>query len=236
MPTEPELPGIPDAPDTVKAIRWLSHHFQANWDTFRKVPVIVALAICFVGGILFGKHQGGESLDVAAQRIAFLSEQVAAYKDRLQGATPDQAAKELYSLRSKLEEAQQKLQILMPDKPRRLTKTQIDKLHEKRADLTRLSNSIMIYSGNVGDSALYASDFAQFFRDEQISYVGPTLTSCSEDQIGILVGLQNPGSPSLSAVEFTKILQESGLKISHTKWNTTNVGGKDFDLFICGGL
>jgi hypothetical protein len=64
-------------------------------------------ALLLVAGTAFITWRAVASLDneeiaVKAERIAFLNDQITAYKDRLQGATPDQAAKRIADLENQL--------------------------------------------------------------------------------------------------------------------------------------
>jgi hypothetical protein len=224
---------------------------------FAKAPVLAVVVVAVAVGYFFGKGLAGQELSLAGQelslagqelslagqelsvaneRISFLADQVAAYKDRLQGATPDQAAKELSTLRQQLGDANDKLQMLLPDTPRRLTEQQRTSLHAASDWISQHVKTLYLYAWSSGDSMRYAGDFRDQFNKDHVLTEGPILTSCDGKQRGILVGLRDPDRPSEDAMQFTRILQEAGFIVSYTKWETNQEFGQDFDLFICGAI
>src|SRR6516162_2063465 len=110
----PTPPQAPEAPDWAQSAIWLWHQVQQHGEALLKPPVLLAFLI--IGGVsyFFGSSQGvtefrikeaelhnkDSELHNKDDRIAFLNDQISAYKDRLQGATPDQAAKEIATLRN----------------------------------------------------------------------------------------------------------------------------------------
>ena len=100
----------PEAPEGIKLVRWAVHHVRENAEVLIKGPVIVAVLLVAGAAYYFGKSVSSEEISVQKERISFLGDQVSAYKDRLQGATPDQAAKQIASLQNRVEAYEQKLQ------------------------------------------------------------------------------------------------------------------------------
>jgi hypothetical protein len=222
----------PEPPEWFKGARWAYHHFQSNRDALMKAPVFVAVAAALIVGYLYGKTTSSEELSIAAQRISFLGDQVSAYKDRLQGATPDQAAKEVASLKASLEAANTKLQLVLPDNPRHLTSDQKRFIDDKSEGLKTLSPMFYIFSWSVGDSPEYAEDFSIAFQKNKIVTYGPITTVCDPDLHGILVGLRDVDHPSPDALAFVHFLEDMGLSVKTTFW-TFPPPKVDFDLYIC---
>jgi hypothetical protein len=88
-------PDGPELPDSLKLVIWAWHHIKSNWELLTRFPVIASVLI--VGYICWalGKSVNEERVVIANDRATFLNEQLTAYKDRLNGASPDQAAKQL---------------------------------------------------------------------------------------------------------------------------------------------
>jgi hypothetical protein len=196
-------------------------------------------------GLLFyryGLSQSSEEVSVKSERIAFLNDQITAYKDRLQGATPDQAARQLNILQSKLESTEAKLQMMLPDKFRHLSARELELMTIKVDDLLGIGQQIPLYSSTIGDSLSYLWDFASFFTEKKIPAVGPVLVTCDSSERGVLIGLKNVSEPSDKAKKFMEVLKFAGLNPSNTKWLGFRIAGyqdinipnlADFTLYIC---
>jgi hypothetical protein len=233
MSDQPELPGIPEPPPFVQLAQWAWHHLRLNKDAFLKGPVLVALAIAGLIGWWFGNGHNEEELRIAEQRISFLGDQVAAYKERLQGATPDQAAKEIAALKGELDKANGKLQLLLPDTRRLLTESQKKYIQDHKIDFSKYLNGLRVYAWETGDSLEYAEDFVNQFKKIIPSVIGPMEVPCDNSQRGVIVGLRDANNPSDDSKGFTSLLSAMGLNVTHTKWES-DAQSPDFDLFICG--
>jgi len=89
-------------PPLVANVLWGWDYASEHWQSLMRLPVFILVVIVGVGAYYFGANKNAETISVKDERIgvkderiAFLNDQVSAYKDRLQGATPDQAAKEI---------------------------------------------------------------------------------------------------------------------------------------------
>jgi hypothetical protein len=105
-------------------------HIKDNWKAFIKPPILATVIIIAGLAYNFGVSRGSEVNGIKDERITFLNDQLTAYKDRLQGASPDEAAKQVSELRSQLGHATEKLQMILPDKPRRLEDKEKDVLQK----------------------------------------------------------------------------------------------------------
>jgi hypothetical protein len=233
MSDQPESLFIPEAPEGAKWLQWCAYHWRINREAFLKPPVVMALVVALCLGFWLGEKRSGEQLDIAGQRTSFLSDELSAYKDRLQGASPDQAGKELFALRAELELTKKKMQIVMPDAPRRLTDQQKDYIQKNRERLAKIAPGIAVFAWSVGDAANYADDFAEQFDKAGIPIFGVTLTACDDSATGVMVGIKDPTHPSDQALEFKKILGETGVSARFTKW-LSPPSDSAFDLYVCG--
>jgi hypothetical protein len=226
---------VPETPPLVKYVTWAWHHIRENGEVLFKPPVVIALVIIGWVAFSYGSGRKEEELNVRNERIAFLTDQLAAYRDRLQGATPDQAAKEITALRHRLEVADQKIQLFFPDAPRHLNQRQKEVLVSKKDELLAFKSPIVVYAWYLGDSVGFASDFLRLFNEEKIQAIGPVTTICEQSQRGVLIGLANhQEKPSENAARFMEILKAAELNRSYTKWEgTVSPPALDFDLFIC---
>jgi hypothetical protein len=253
---EPEnAPEAPEAPDQIKWVHWAYHHLRTNWEALVKPPVLIVIAATAVGAYYFGTSQSAENAKVLQdfinskddiikskdgiislkdERIGFLNDQISAYKDRLQGATPDQAAKQITQLQAQVAEEREKLNLLYPEEYRSLSDQQKTKLLDKIDDLKSSVKQLFVYAWSIGDSPYYATDFVSFFSTNHIPAIGPLQTTCDKDQRGVLIGLKDLENPSKEAKSFSKILEESGIPSHYTNWSTGPDAPGDFDLFICG--
>ncbi len=238
-----EIEKGPEIPELLKPVVWAWHHSRRNRELLLKAPVLAFAGIALLVGYWLGssKESGelklrDETLNTRNERISFLSDQLTAYKDRLKGATPDEAAKEIAELRSVVASQEDKLQILIPDNPRQLTNDIKNTLQKNIDSLSKQINVLPIYATEIGDLVQYAAQFLRFFEENKVKAIGLLNTICANNERGVIVGLLDPDKPSEQAKNFTQILVDAGLKVSHTRWAmpqgiTTN---QDFDLFICG--
>ena len=196
MPDSQGTPETPEAPDQVKTLLWLWHHTREHREALMKPPVLVAYIVLACAAYWFGASRNSEEIAVKNERLTFANEQLAAYKDRLQGASPDQAAKEIASLRERLELSDQKLKTIFPDNPRRLLQKQKDALISNKEELAKLAPApLSIYAWFIGDSVNFAADFVSLFSDDlKIQAYGPISTVCDKTERGVLVGLPNQKS------------------------------------------
>ncbi|MGB7976274.1 MAG: hypothetical protein WCF81_18450 [Roseiarcus sp.] len=217
---EPGVPDVADLPALVTFVRAWQAHIKDNWEAFIKPPILATVIIIAGLAYYFGVSRSSELNGVKDERITFLNDQLTAYKDRLQGASPDEAAKQVSELRSQLGRANEKLQMILPDKPRRLEDKEKDALLRNIDKLKSDIKVLFVYAWLNGDSTEYASDFTKLLSANNIPNIGPIATTCNTAERGILVGLPDPQKPSDSAVEFTKILQEAGLHVGQTLWSS----------------
>jgi hypothetical protein len=110
--SQPELPEIPEAPEAAKWAAFIHHHLNANREVFMKPPVWAAILIAGGLAYYFGSHNQQELLAVKEERNSFLTDQLNAYKERLRGATPDQAAQQISLLENNLKKANDKITVL----------------------------------------------------------------------------------------------------------------------------
>lgn len=235
MSEETSLPEAPETPPLAQYAIWLWRHSQKHREALLKPPVLFAYVVIALCAYWFASSRSSDEISLNKERIAFLNDQIAAYKDRLQGATPDQAARQLSSLQSKLESAEAKLQIMFPDKFRHLSPREIELMSARANDLLGLGVPIIMYASNIGDSLTYLADFSQFFIEKKIPAVGPFPTTCDSSERGVIVGLKKQTEPSDQAKKFMEILKFVGFNPTNTKWmgNSMVPGSVDFTLYIC---
>jgi hypothetical protein len=242
MEDKPSVIEEPPPPEWVQSARWVSHHIKQNWEALTKPPVVISLMLVGLLGYRYGSSQSSEEISVKTERIAFLNDQIAAYKDRLQGATPDQAAKQLNTLQSKLDSTEAKLQMMLPDNFRHLSARELELMTIKVDDLLSIGQQIPLYASNIGDSLTYLNDFAAFFMDKKIPALGPFAGTCDSSERGLLVGLKDVREPSDKAKKFMEVLRFAGLNPLNTKWMGIRISGyqeitipnlADFTLYIC---
>lgn len=154
------------------------------------------------------------------------------YKEKLSGASPDQAAQRIAALEAKVKLWEPRIQ-------RRLTADQKQKLVAALTPLAAEIKNIAVFS-DFPELSRYALDFMRIFKQSGIASLGVLQGfGQSDDDHGILVGLLNPNAPSDLAKKYIAALKTAGLEIKTTKWGsidqpaTVPQGQIDFDLFIC---
>jgi hypothetical protein len=225
-------PAAPEAPEAAKWIQWGWHHLAKHREAFMKPPIWAALVIVAAVAYSLGSRSENERLGVKDERIKFLNDQIAAYKDRLKGATPDEAAKKFSDLETVIKEQKERLDFLYPSIKRRLNQNERDILKSRADRLAKDVRSLAIFHYPIGDSPFYAGEFYDVFQELHIAVPFFQSVDCEDDQRGVLVGLTDPDKPSAQALDFISILKEAGIKPMKTKWDQKN-WIQDFDLFIC---
>ena len=92
---------------------------------------------------------------------------------------------------------------------------------------------IAIYALAESESRQYAAQFIDIFRSLGIESrpIEVSLSAMSID-VGLMVGVQDIGKPSLEAQDFFGILNSAGLKVHFTPWGKFGNEPGDFDIFI----
>jgi hypothetical protein len=82
----------------------------------------------------------------------------------LNGATPDQAAKEIVTLRDRLADTTKRLDSVFPKTMRTLPDTAKKYVISKKDDLLKFGQPILVYAWAIGDSLNYAEEFWLFLE------------------------------------------------------------------------
>jgi len=163
--------------------------------------------------------------------ISSLKTQRDEYKDKLSGATPDQAAQRVSALEIRIRE-------LDPKPQRHLTEDQKKKLVDGLTKLAVDIPQIAVFAEAAREPARFAVEFMGVFKKAGISSLGPISTIPNfVSETGILVGLIDPEKPSELANKYIEVLRSAGLEIGTTKWQMvipTPSKNIDFDLYVCG--
>jgi hypothetical protein len=224
----------PEAPDSLQTLLWLWHHTQQHWEALVKPPVLLAYILIAAVAFYFGTSRSSEEINIKNERIGFLNDQLTAYRDRLQGATPDQAAKQISSLQTEIEAYAKKFDTMFPEGPRKLDEAQLKKLASHKDAMLKFGKPLQVYTGVVGDSTDYAKTFLDFFKSQNIPASGPTPFPCYMGEIGVLVGVKDLAKPSDNAKAFVKILDDADIHTTPTYWGLpASPDSLDFDLYIC---
>jgi hypothetical protein len=200
---------------TFKALR-------EEWPTVKLAPwtfALIALVGCAVGFGISTLWWSGT--------VSVLRERVSLYQDRLQGASPDQAAQRIAALESRIKDIEPKPQ-------RHLTDEQRKKLIEVMKPLASSLQQIALYTEGGREPAQFSVEFFKTFKDAGLDPIGPFISFPSLIyENGILVGMADPNKPSELALKFIEALRSANLEVGTT--SGPGSGNKlDFDLFICG--
>ncbi len=150
---KPALPEAIEAPETPEAFKWIPfawHHARSSREALMKPAVWGAIALFAFLAYRYGSNESGELVKVKDERISFLNDQLGAYKDRLKGATPDEAAKQIREMQDKLDFDSKKLKLLLQD--RLLSEAQIEVIIKA---CSQFENTKYDISFNEGDTEAY---------------------------------------------------------------------------------
>jgi hypothetical protein len=167
MAGQPELPGIPETPESAKWAAWILHHFRQERDTMKGAPVFF-LAVAAIGillGYLVSAARFEDRTTTAEQRVQLANEQVTAYKEKLQGASPDQAAKQIEGLQTRLEALSKQMErTIMIETGRAARINPSYGIHQVPTEsLPLIINVIMKNDGNISGSAPLHSGIPAYF-------------------------------------------------------------------------
>jgi hypothetical protein len=225
--------GPPVISGFVTTVETWQKHFREHGAVLMRPPILATLIIVAGLGYWLGYSKRSDITDVLKEKSDFQTSVIEAYKDRLQVATPDEAAKRFSTLETKLAEQDKQLQLFLPKKKRLIT-DDLDARFASRIDsLKQDIRFLIIYAYPIGDSTFFAEDLYRWFKAHGIKIQGIENVVCDDSQRGVLVGITDPNKPSPEATDFVKILTEMGLHPNTTKWETNDNVGQDFDLFIC---
>jgi hypothetical protein len=198
-----------------------------------KPPVLGLALVALAVGFSAGNWHRADVTEVLREKNDFLNSQLGAYKDRLQGASPDEAAKKFSTLENHIAEQDKIFKAITVTHSRTLTAIQKDNLKNKidriRADIP---TGLPIFSFPLGDSVFYASDIFKFFKDNNVNVLGIFQSACDINERNLLIGVKDPHHPSDSAIDFAKNLSDSGVSTAFTTWADApqNIS---FDIFVC---
>jgi hypothetical protein len=170
----------PTPPEWFRNMSWAWLRVRENWRRLGH-PMSLALAACVGTGSYYLTSSLQQSLiNLKDERISFLSDQVDAYKDRLKGQTPDEAARTIQDLRTRISDQAQKLTQLSEDmaklqlKPaRELSKSQYDKLlRVAREAGEKLQAVRFAIFGQDGEALGYARQLWNAFQESGLHPTG----------------------------------------------------------------
>lgn len=206
--------------------QWIQDLF-AGWPMIRaNLPTFFFIVVLIFGAIwwLMDWRYGG----VIAQRdgvinnrdseITLLKGQRDDYKDKLSGATPDQAKARIDALEARLASVE----------PRRLTASQ------RTALIAGLipPRAISIVSEAAGDSPQLATDFASVFKSAGwLINEGSVMGLGNRPPTGIAVQIPDPNNPSQTATVLMNALRSQNIRFDIRQ--APNMPDSELSLLIC---
>jgi hypothetical protein len=210
----------------------LIHYVLGELRVIARAPIVFAAALLILGSGIWWALDWRYSGIIANRdsEISSLQIQRDEYKDKLSGASPEQAAQRIAALEAKVKD-------LEPKPQRHLTDEQKQQLVKGLKSLAPDIQQIYIFAEAAREPTRFAAEFLQVFKEAGINPLGPISTIPNYvDETGILVGLLDPAQPSDLAKKYMDVLRSADLKIGTTKWQGgAPINGKvDFDLYVCG--
>jgi hypothetical protein len=123
--------------------------------------------------------------------------------------------------------------IVPPSQWRRMTDDERATLISELRSWAARPKAIAVYAVADSESRQFAAQFVDVFRSLSIEprSIEVALGFGLVD-VGLMVGVQNPATPSPQAREFFDILNRAGLKVRFTTWAKLGDEPNDFDIFI----
>jgi len=212
----------PEAPETAKWLSWCWHHLHQNWMQLVKPVVLAAIVIAGLAGYQFGNSKSEDLLKLKDERAGFLGDQIAAYKDRLQGASPDQAAGQIAGLKKDFLDSEGRVQALISEldkfkesskvlsdrvenlEPRNLSFQQVNTVISALSQ-TDLSNLRIRIDTDISckDCQKFADYFASIFRSLRVHFVyasGMMFSNASRKGLELKASQEVLRTPSFSKI------------------------------------
>jgi hypothetical protein len=135
----------------------LISHMGDEWRLVTHGPVLFIVSVLIVGSLAYGIARGQYEARMATlkERLDFKDDQVKEYKDKLSGATPDEAKARFDALERRVTQIG----------GRRLTRDQRDRLMHSVIGAGAGAFISIAYAMSQGDCGAYATDFARTFSD-----------------------------------------------------------------------
>lgn len=209
----------------------ISEHFKGELAVVSGAPFLFILAALAVGTVAFFLLRGhfSERMETQAARIEFLGDQLAEYKDKLSGATPAEAARELVELRKDLGVARSEVTMLVEwhqhqTSDRRLNADQELRLVERLKILSDHAKTIINMSAiNHPEPQQYAQDLMKAFKKAGFcvnqTYIGQLFIS-SADEVGVLVTVPDLDNKPDYAIAIFEALQSAGVDAVWDQYDT----------------
>jgi hypothetical protein len=195
--------------------------------------VIMAIVVSAI--VYFAAEQfHGERFATLHDHIQYLENKVKDYaegKEKLSGATSDQAVKDLDALKGKITELQAQLNILTHPHQRHLSNQEADNLVTNLKKIQSEVPTIPVAFSSENETAVFADDFLGALDKSDIKYI--SLPSYVEpDECGVMVGTKDPSNPSAQTIKIRDALRSSGLSPRLVRFQPRFAFAYDFDLFI----
>ena len=232
----------PEAPEWWKWVLWLWHHLRINRNDFMRGPVLAALVLVAAVSYWLAGHQDKERLDLATDRVNFLDDQLSAYRDRLQGATPDQAAKQLASLNTRVVELNKVIDDMRRIKTKSpLTESQKLKLREETINYSKAGvpwQDVYVGASNDETSYNFESNLLDIFGESHLNLIAAGFSFVRSNEKGIVLYLIDPQHPTKQAEAFMDMLRGADIPfmvglpwVPKGAWIPFSAVG--FQIFIC---
>jgi len=188
----------------------IEKHFGKEWATVTGAPLIFLFACAVIGVLIYwalDKHHS-ERTETLNATIGQKQSLIDEYKDRLNGATPLEVAKEIVDLKSTISTLNAKI-----NRPqRKLTKEQKERLIDLTRERLGPSFSYVISTTPDTESNRYAKEIFKAFKDGG-SIFQFSLGSHDEGESGLIIYAPDP----VTDVNFNKlydVLTEAGISFS----------------------
>jgi hypothetical protein len=193
---------------------WLFQEWHRSRDLFKAAPGFIGLTF------LLGAALGYLTADVLFRRelatddatITYQREQLAEYRGKLNGATPDQAAKEIGALRKNVDELTRER--TEEKKERHLTDEQKAKLVRGFASARSLldMDKLSVCPYTDPETSQYADEIIRSINSAGIEVPFCTMFRASKDQTGVLVQVKKFRTPPESAQRIMSALSQAGVE------------------------
>lgn len=137
----------------------LFDYIKSEWQTISQAPGTFLIGIIITGGAMYAfvRHQLGDRISALEERIKLKDDQLCEYRDKLNGASPDEVKARIDGLEGRLQELREEFA------PRSLDQNQKTAIHEKAS--LAAGQVTVVYDMACADGSAFATSIQQALKD-----------------------------------------------------------------------
>ena len=205
-------------------------HLAAEVSVIAGAPLasLLVVGMAFIVCFYFVKWFHGEKVETLEQRLKLATEQVADYKDKLKGASPENAAKEMAELRAQISRLEPRK---LSDEQRRIITAKMESIRQKESVYIHV-----MHDGTSSDSNGYAVSFYSVFKEFSLWTVRQSTVIGIGGQVsrhGVSIFVENIAAPPTGARLISEALKGCGIEHDMYTRQANSIQSRwEFELLI----